>query len=154
MTVAEQRLLEVLIYDRELREIILPSLEETDYESLATAEVFRALLALKEIGADVTSENLLELVQDDAAASDFVPVLLMSEPARDLDEAIDRVLREAENCLATLRSMAIARRILEISQELVFAEQTGDFELRDRLVTEQISLARMKRDFEKKIAEE
>ncbi len=154
MTVAEQRLLEVLIYDRELREIILPSLEETDYESLATAEVFRALLALKEIGADVTSENLLELVQDDAAASDFVPVLLMSEPARDLDEAIDRVLREAENCLATLRSMAIARRILEISQELVFAEQTGDFELRDRLVTEQISLARMKRDFEKKIVEE
>jgi hypothetical protein len=154
MTVAEQRLLEVLIYDRELREIILPSLEETDYESLATAEVFRALLALKEIGADVTSENLLELVQDDAAANDFVPVLLMSEPARDLDEAIDRVLREAENCLATLRSMAIARRILEISQELVFAEQTGDFELRDRLVTEQISLARMKRDFEKKIVEE
>ncbi|MDQ3748363.1 MAG: DNA primase [Acidobacteriota bacterium] len=154
MTVAEQKLLELLIYDRELREIILPSLEETDYESLATAEVFRALLALKEIGSDVTSENLLELVQDDAAASDFVPVLLMSEPARDLDEAIDGVLREAENCVATLRSMAIARRILEISQELVFAEQTGDFQLRDQLVTEQINLARMKRDFEKKIVEE
>ena len=153
MTVAEQRLLEVLIYDKELREVVLPSLEETDYESLATAEVFRALLALKEIGSDVTSENLLELVQDDAAASDFVPVLLMSEPARDLDEAIDGVLREAENCVATLRSMAIARRILEISQELVFAEQTGDVELRDQLVTKQINLARMKRDFEKSIVE-
>ncbi len=153
MTVAEQHLLEVLIYDKELREIILPQLEETDYESLATAEVFRALLALKEIGSDVTNENLLELVQDDAAASDFVPVLLMSEPARDLDEAIDVVLREAENCLATLRSMAIARRILEISQELMFAEQAGDFALRDSLVNEQINLARMKRDFEKKIVE-
>jgi len=153
MTVAEQNLLELLIYDKDLREIILPQLEETDYESLATAEVFRALLALKEIGSDVTGENLLELVADDVAASDFVPVLLMSEPARDLDEAIDAVLREAENCVATLRSMAIASRILEISQELVFAEQTGDFDLRDALVNEQISLARMKRDFEKRIVE-
>ena len=153
MTVAEQNLLELLIYDKDLREIILPSLEETDYEALATAEVFRALLALKEIGSDVTGENLLELVQDDVAASDFVPVLLMSEPARDLDEAIDGVLREAENCVATLRSMAIASRILEISQELVFAEQSGDLDLRNALVTEQINLARMKRDFEKRIVE-
>lgn len=151
MTVAEQNLLELLIYDKDLREIILPQLEETDYESLATAEVFRALLALKEIGSDVSGENLLELVADDPAASDFVPVLLMSEPAREIDEAIDEVLREAENCVATLRSMAIASRILEISQELVFAEQTGDFALRDALVNEQISLARMKRDFEKRI---
>lgn len=153
MTVAEQRLLELLIYDKDLREIILPALEETDYEQLATAEVFRALLALKEIGTDVTSENLLELVADDAAASDFVPVLLMSEPAREIDEAMDEVLREAENCVATLRSMALASRILEISQEMVFAEQTGDLALRDALVTEQISLARMKRDFEKRIGE-
>ena len=153
MTVAEQNLLELLIYDKDLREIILPSLEETDYESLATAEVFRALLALKEIGSDVTGENLLELVADDVAASDFVPVLLMSEPARDLDEAIDVVLREAENCVATLRSMAIASRILEISQELLFAEQAGDIALRDSLVNEQINLARMKRDFEKRIVE-
>ena len=153
MTIAEQHLLELLIYDKDLREIILPQLEETDYEQLATAEVFRALLALREIGSDITSENLMELVEDDAAASDFVPVLLMSEPARDLDEAIDGVLREAENCVATLRSMALASRILEISQELVFAEQTGDFGLRDALVTEQISLARMKREFEKRIGE-
>jgi DNA primase len=154
MTVAEQHLLELLIYDRDLRELILPNLEETDYESLATSEVFRALLALKEIGTDVTGESLLELVADDEAASDFVPVLLMSEPARDLDEAIDGVLREAENCVATLRSMAIERRILEISQELVFAEQSGDFALRDALVNEQITLARMKRDFEKRIVED
>jgi hypothetical protein len=133
--------------------MILPALEETDYESLATSEVFRAMLALKEIGSDVTGENMLELVADDQTASDFVPVLLMSEPARDADEAIDGVLREAENCVATLRSMAISSRILEISQELVFAEQTGDFDLRDALVNEQIGLARMKRDFEKRIGE-
>ena len=94
---------------------------------LATAEVFRALLTLqRKTARTLQRENLLELVGDDATASDFVPVLLMSEPPRELDEAIDEVLREAENCVATLRSMAIASRILEISQELVLAEQSGE----------------------------
>ena len=49
ITVAEQNLLELIIYDTELREMILPALEETDYENLATAEVFRALIALREL---------------------------------------------------------------------------------------------------------
>ncbi|MDQ3373884.1 MAG: DNA primase [Acidobacteriota bacterium] len=153
MTVAEQHLLELLIYDEELRDRILPQIEETDYENLATAEVFRALLALKEIGTEVTGETLGELVSDDAAASDFVSVLLLSEPAREGGEAIDEVLRDAEGCVIALRSMAMSRRILEISQEMVFAEQSGDFALRDKLVGEQINLARLKHNLEKRNVE-
>lgn len=154
MTVAEQRLLEFLIYDDELRAIILPQLEETDFEPLATAEVFRALFEIEKNGSDVTIENLLNLVGDDAAASDFVPVLLMSEPAREKDEAIDEVLREAESCVVSLREMAISRRILDISQELMFAEQSGNLPLRDKLVMEQIALARLKRELENRNASE
>jgi DNA primase len=153
MTVAEQRLLEFLIYDNELRAIILPQLEETDFEPLATAEVFRALFEIEKNGSDVTIENLLELVGDDAAVSDFVPVLLMSEPAREKDEAIDEVLREAESCVVSLREMAISRRILDISQELMYAEQSGNLALRDKLVMEQISLARLKRELENRDVE-
>lgn len=152
-TVAEQRLLELVIYDSELREMILPALEQTDYEKLATAEVFRALLALREIGTEINGENLLALVEDDAAASDFASVLLLSEPAREKDDAIDEVLREAEGCVVALRSMAISRRILEISQELVFAEQSGDLNARDALVMEQIELARLKHGLEKRVLE-
>ena len=148
MTVAEQHLLELLIYDGELRDAILPQIEETDYENLATAAVFRALFVIHQNGLDVTNQNLLELTEDDTTASDFVPVLLMSEPAREPDEAIDEVLIEAENCLAALRAMAISTRILDISQELIIAEQNNDEELRDALVTEQIKLARMKRNLE------
>ncbi len=153
MTVAEQRLLELLIYDDELREIILPQLEETDYELLATAEVFRALFEIKKNGLEFSSENLLNLVGEDETASDFVPVLLMSEPFREKDEAIDEVLREAESCVVGLREMAISRRILDISQELILAEQKGDNELLGHLVTEQINLARMKRGLEKRAEE-
>ncbi|MET0752077.1 MAG: DNA primase [Pyrinomonadaceae bacterium] len=153
MTVAEQKLLELLIYDDELREIILPQLEETDYELLATAEVFRALFEIKKNGLEFSSENLLNLVGEDETASDFVPVLLMSEPFREKDEAIDEVLREAESCVVGLREMAISRRILDISQELILAEQKGDNELLGLLVTEQINLARMKRGLEKRAEE-
>ena len=152
ITVAEQNLLELIIYDGELREMILPALEETDYENLATAEVFRALIALRELNSEITSENLLKMVEDDEASTDFVSILLLSEPAREADEAIDEVLIEAENCVATLRGMAISRRILDISQEMVYAEQSGDIVLRNQLVMEQIDLARLKRDLENKIA--
>jgi hypothetical protein len=72
----------------------------------------------------------------------------MSEPAREPDEAIDEVLTEAENCVAALRTMAISQRILDISQELIIAEQNQDKILRDALVNEQIKLARMKRNLE------
>ncbi len=148
MTVAESRLLELLIYDNELREIILPQLEETDYDTLATASVFRAVLELQKTGAEITLESLLKLVEDDETASDFVPVLMMSEPPREVDDAIDEVLHSAESCVFTLRSMAISNRILEISQELILAEQSGNNELLGQLVTEQIGLARLKRNLE------
>ncbi len=151
MTVAESRLLELLIYDNELRDIILPQLEETDYEPLATASVFKALLELQKTGAEITLESLLELVEMDETASDFVPVLMMSEPPREQGDAIDEVLHDAESCVFTLRIMAISNRILEISQDLILAEQSGNSELLGHLVTEQIGLARLKRDLQNRI---
>ncbi|HMS39214.1 MAG TPA: DNA primase, partial [Pyrinomonadaceae bacterium] len=152
MTIAEARLLELLIYDNELREIILPQLEETDYETLSTASVFRAVLELHKNGIEITLESLLSLVGDDETAQDFIPVLMMSEPLRNGGEAIDEVLSDAESCVFTLRSMAISNRILDISQELMLAEQGGNTELLNHLVLEQIELARLKRDLQNKIS--
>ncbi|MDQ3800231.1 MAG: DNA primase [Acidobacteriota bacterium] len=149
LTVAEQRLLEFIIHDAELREIILPQLEETDFEALATASVFRALLTIQQDGKEFTAENLTNLVSEDAQAEDILPILLMSEPPREPDEAIDEILAKAEKCVFALRGMAIANRISEVSQELVNAEQTGDVELLNRLVTEQLELARLKRELER-----
>lgn len=153
VTIAEQRLLELLIHDAPLRKEILPQIEETDYESLALATIFESLFYINENDLEASSANLIELSKEDEIAADLVPILLMSEPPREEDEAMDEVLAEAENCLATLRSMAISRRILEISQELAFAEQVGDEELLNNLVTEQIELARMRRDLQGKLVD-
>jgi DNA primase len=148
VTFAEQRLLELLINDYELRQVILPQFEETDFEALATASIFRAFLTIQQTGEQINAENLTNLVSDDAIAEDFLPLLLMNEPARAEGEAIDEVQAEAERCFITLRLMAISNRIAEISQELLSVEQSGDFELLGRLSNEHIELGRMKRGLE------
>ncbi|MBK8811568.1 MAG: DNA primase [Acidobacteria bacterium] len=152
ITIAEERLLELLVSDEELRGLILPKIEETDYEMLATAEIFRALLELQKTGDAVTLESLLALVESDEIAGDVLPMLMMIEPPREVGDAIDEVLHEAENCVFSLRSMAISNRILEISRELVAAEQSGDASELARLVDKQLALARVKQDFMSRIS--
>ena len=153
MTVAEQHLLELLVYDPELQEKILDQLEETDYEALPTAPIFRALYDLQSKKMGVTNENLLELTGDDETAADFVPLLMMTEPKRNGGEVIDDVLHDAENCVFTLRLMAISSRIAEISQEAMYAERSGQEALHNRLTFEQLELERIKRELLNRITE-
>ncbi len=153
ITVAEQQLLELLVYDSELQDRVLPLLEETDYEAIATAPVFRALLELNTSGGEVSLEKLTELTGDDEVLHDFLPVLMMAQARRETGEAIDDVLHQAENCLFTLRSMAISNRILEVSHELIAAEQTGDTSRITELVAEHLDLSKMKQHLLNKITE-
>jgi DNA primase len=141
-TVAEQRLLELLVNDRELRRAILPQLEEDDYETLPTAAVFRALAELESKGAAVDFASLSELTADDPVASDIVPLLLMSEPERAEGEAPDDLLAEAESCLRALRTMRLDRRLKELAAEITEADRAGDDARRDRLIMEDLELKR------------
>ena len=153
MTVAEQHLLELLVNDTELQDIVLPLLEESDYEALGTSAVFRALYTLNGRGDIASLDNLLELVGDDEAAADYVPLLLITEPKRATGEAVDQVLHEAENCVFTLRSMAISNRIFAVTQELIAAEQNRDSAAVGQLVAEKIKLGRIELDLHNKIKE-
>lgn len=153
ITVAEQQLLELLVYDRELQNKVLPLLEETDYESLATAPVFQALFEINSKGEEVTLERLTELTGDDEVLHDFLPILMMTQPQREAGEVIDEVLHRAENCVFTLRSMAISNRILEVSHELIAAEQSQDAARINELVAEHLELSKMKQHLLSKISE-
>ncbi|HEX6280446.1 MAG TPA: DNA primase [Pyrinomonadaceae bacterium] len=143
-TVAEQHLLELLVHDAELRHMVLPILEESDYESLATAAIFRAIYAIDERGEELDMGALLDATTDDEIAADLVPLLMMGEPKRGEGEALDEVFHDAENCILSLRSMAIQHRIHEVSQELLAAEQSGDRNLVNSLVAEHLDLSKMK----------
>jgi len=153
MTVAEQHLLELLVHDAELREKTLPLLEETDFDNLATASVFRALFEIQQQQIDLDLGALLELIGDDEIATDFVPLLMMGEAKREAGEVLDAVFHDAENCIFSLRSMAIQNRLHEVSQELLAAEQTGNSEVVTHLVAEHLDLSKMKQSLLSKISQ-
>jgi DNA primase len=141
-TVAEQKLLELLVNDGELRAAILPQMEEEDYESLPTAVVFRALKTLHERGDAVDFTTLGELTEGDPVAADVVPLVLMTEHARADGEAADTFLVEAESCFVALRLMRVDRRLKELSAEIAAADRAGDTERRDQLIMEDLELKR------------
>jgi DNA primase len=143
-TVAEQRLLEIIIHDAELRREVLPHLEEGDYEELATSSVFRALKELEARGAEVDFTSLSDAVGDDPSAAEHVPRLWMGEPERADGEATDDLLAEATSCLRALRTMRVDRRIRELAAEIVEADRAGDAERRDRLIMEDLEWKRHK----------
>lgn len=144
-TIAEQRLLELLVHDAELRRNVLPRMEAADYEDLPTAAIFRALKEIDAEGAAVDFATLSAKTGDDPLAADFVPLLLMSEPQRDEGEAVDDTLANSESCLQALRLMMIDRRINELGIEIATAERLGDDERRNKLALEQLEWARRKR---------
>lgn len=150
ITVAERRLLELLISDLELRKAILPQLEETDFDDLVTASIYRALLALHEEATSPSVEKLAEIVADDPLAMELLPELFAAEDvARVESDAGDNAQEEAERCWIALRTMAISNRIQGIMREMMLADQHGDMALRDQLATEQIKLERLKLEFER-----
>ncbi|MCW5957846.1 MAG: DNA primase [Pyrinomonadaceae bacterium] len=153
ITVAEQHLLELLVHDTELRQMVLPILEESDYESLASASIFQAIFEIDGRGEPLDLGALLDATVGDEIAQDLVPLLMMGEPKRAEGEVLDAVFHDAENCLFSLRSMAIQNRIHEVSQELIVAEQSGDTELVSHLVAEHLDLSKMKQILLSKIRE-
>jgi replicative DNA helicase len=141
-TVAEQKLLEMLLTDEDLRRSVMPRMEAIDYEELPTAAIFRALIELDEEGRSVDFGSLMDKTAGDPLASDLVPLFLMNEPQRADGEALDDLLLNAESCLMALRLMAVDRRIGELGTEIATAERAGDVERRDRLALEHLELSR------------
>ncbi|HVF68788.1 MAG TPA: DNA primase [Pyrinomonadaceae bacterium] len=141
-TVAEQRLLELLVHDAELRRAVLPEVDEGDYADLPTAAIFRAMKELDARGQPVDFSTLGPLTEDDPVAADLVPLVLMHEPERAEGEATDVFLEEAESCLMTLRLMSYDRRLKELASEITAADRDGQDALRDQLIMEDFELKR------------
>ncbi|CAN5134140.1 DNA primase [soil metagenome] len=153
ITLAERRLLELLVFDADLRDIILPQLEPSDYEQLATAELYSAFIAIQRAAKDMSPESLIDHIGDDEAAVDLAHQLLQGEPRRQPDDAIDDVLTQAEDCVFSLRNMAIANRIMDISREASIAEQAGNTELFNHLTFEQLELEKIRRELQRRVVD-
>jgi DNA primase len=140
-TVAEERLLELLLADAELRRGVLPKLEPGDFDDLATAPIFRALLEGEREGVLVDFEFLNQKIGSDPIAV-LLPGLLMSELENIEGDAAHARQLAAERCLDALRLMNVDRRIGDLTSEIAAAERNGEVERRDKLSTEHLELAR------------
>jgi DNA primase len=143
-TVAEQRLLELLIHDAELRALLLPRLDADVYAGLPTAPLFAALKELNEAGTEVEFDALNARAGDDEELHKLLALVWWSEAQRAEGEALDEVLGAAESCLTTLRLMRVERRLKELNAEIMAAERAGDAARRDELVMENLEWTRQR----------
>lgn len=135
-TVAEEKLLELLLANIELRKIILPRLETADFENLASAPIFRALIGLDQADQEVGFDSLSAATADDPQAGELLARLLMTETTESFDES----LTAADSCLNALRLTQLDRDIDELGSELAEAERAADGEKLNRLAMEQLEL--------------
>ena len=142
-TVAEEKLLGLLVANDELRHIILPRLEPSDYQGLATAEIFGALKELGKDDKEITYESLSEATAGNEGAAAMLPRILINEPAESFDES----LADANSCLDALRLMKLDREIDELSTQIAEADRADEAERRDRLVMRKLELSKQRSKF-------
>ena len=140
----------LLAHDVGLRKIVIPQIEESDYRDLATADLFEALIALETGQKPLNAETLGELLPDEDAA-DLAHEILSAEPKRGENDA-DKILHNAENCVVTLRQLAISNRIIEISRDAAAAEAAGDTIAVQELIHEQLDLEKIRRELSRQAA--
>jgi len=141
LTVAEQRLLELLLADEELRRIVLPKLEPGDYDDLPTALIFRALVEGQHEDAEIDFDFLSKKTEGDPI-SELLPSLLMSEAEVPENAQLEARQLDAQRCIDALRLMNVDRRLSDLRSEIAVAERNGDTERRDKLSIEHLQLIR------------
>ncbi len=142
-TVAEEKLLGLLVANEELRNIILPRLEPGDYEGLATAIIFGALKQLGREDKEITYESLSEAMEGNEGAAAILPRILINEPAESFDES----LADANSCLDALHLLKLDRDIDELSTQIAEADRADEAERRDRLVMQKLELSKQRSKF-------
>ena len=146
-TKTELDLLKLIVSDAELCSLVLPKLEESDYENLSCGGIFTAIFEIHKAGKVVDQLNLLNYIGDDETAVDLAHELLTGAPIREAEEPIDRVSREAEGCILKLRDMSIESRIKELGRDLILAEQSDDYSQIAQITGEVIELQKMRHAF-------
>ena len=136
LTDAERRLLVLLLHDEELRQIVLPNIEESDYEELPTAPIFLALKEATSKGDKVTFDSISEHLDDNQVIKDLLAKLWIDEPQRVEGEATDDFVTASMSCLLAIRYTRADEHIKRLNVSLRRASVDNLEEL-NRLQAEQ-----------------
>jgi hypothetical protein len=111
-------------------------LPAADYDNLASATIFRALVNLDKEDQEVSFDSLSAATADDPQAGELLARLMMAETIESFDES----LAAAKSCLNALRLTRIDLDIDELGSELAEAERAGDTEKLNQLAMKQLDL--------------
>jgi len=140
LTVAEEHLLSAVFADDTLRASVLGMLQPEDYEDLATAAIFRALLELEREHQAVSFESVSLKTEGDEQVSALLPMLMMNESLHASNKHYT-----PEECVYAFRLMKLQNSIDELRDQSSIAERDGDTEKLAKLSVGQTELERRKR---------
>lgn len=123
-TIAEQRLLKLLLTSAEIRQEILPRLEPEDFELLAAAEIFRAVVELNNEPCQVDYEAIMARTDNSESTASLLASILIDEEGSST-EANEKLFL-AKSCFEALRLMRIERQLSELSSEINEAFKSVD----------------------------
>jgi DNA primase len=122
---AEERLLEILLTNDDVRKIVLPRIGLEDYKDLASAAIFRALIKLDEQESEISFDTLTETIADAPQASELLPRLMM----KDKTESFDESMVQSEKCLNTIRMIMLDQTLDDLASRIAEAERSGEAEM-------------------------
>src|SRR5207237_240905 len=139
-TVAEEKLLGLLLASDELRTIILPRLEPSDYEGLATAPIFQSLMSLNKADKEINFDSLSETTADNSIAAEVLPRLMINTVAESFDES----LAQAERCLNSIRAIKLDQVLGDLTSRIAEAERSGNADVSLELQREHFEIRKQR----------
>jgi DNA primase len=127
LTQAERQLLELLLANPEVRSHIIPNLKEEDYNGLALAGIFAAIIEAEREGLEPDYANLSERLSSEAERATLAELLVSDLQWASADD-FDTLMRRASHALSSLRRRRFERRLAAIQIELEEAERLGNTE--------------------------
>lgn len=142
---AERRLLEILLSFAPLRRRLSGQMREEDYAGLRTERLFQKLFEFERQGVEPTYAALTESLNDEDLARDLLPQLMIGAPGDDVEggaEVLERVAREADESLHTLRGGKLAEQQTALQAEINQAQRNNDTTKLGELMMRKFELAK------------
>lgn len=152
-TLAEKRLLQLLLFDEDLKNAIIPNLEPGDHQNLATSEIFAKMIDAHADGEPISADTFASKLDPMSGGTDLLAEILPACEVRDPEIPIESVLSEAEGCLISLRLMAIDAHVAELSRQALIAERSGDLENASNYSSRQLELEKIRFELKRKTVE-
>lgn len=130
---AEKRLLQILIENKDISSYVYAEMREEDFKGLQSEPIFEVLVhSFKE--HRVISEHELNQKIEPRLRSSLSKVRLEKKDAPSVEEALD--------CLYSLRKISLQNKTKKIQEEIIRLEKTGDREKLSHLLQEKHDLTK------------